>query len=180
MRRPTWRRRRVEQLRPRRRRRRTPCPSDRPMPRNTISWTWSWSTAFSRWVAPGCCSGQMAWPRRFATVHSSVSHFPADRGTGVSALFRSRNSSQCVSIFYTNNQARYLETGRHGICGWVQSWLSSPKLKWIGQVSNLYSYSHIRIAERMNENDLNSSIPCPPWSNRVSKMAQPNLDFMGE
>lgn len=37
-----------------------------------------------------------------------------------------------------------------------------------------------RVAERMNETDLNSSIPCPPWSNRVSKMAQPNLDFMGE
>lgn len=32
----------------------------------------------------------------------------------------------------------------------------------------------------MNETDVNELVPCPPWSNRVSKMAQPNLDFMGK
>uniref|UniRef100_A0A1A9URR7 Protein kinase domain-containing protein n=1 Tax=Glossina austeni TaxID=7395 RepID=A0A1A9URR7_GLOAU len=33
-------------------------------------------------------------------------------------------------------------------------------------------------SERMNETDLNDSIPCQPWSNRLSKMAQPNLNFI--
>ncbi|XP_037948415.1 SCY1-like protein 2 [Teleopsis dalmanni] len=36
----------------------------------------------------------------------------------------------------------------------------------------------LEFIERMNETDLNDSIPCQPWSSRVSKMAQPNLDFM--
>ncbi|KMY98799.1 SCY1-like protein 2 isoform X3 [Drosophila simulans] len=42
----------------------------------------------------------------------------------------------------------------------------------------IWKLAGMEYVERMNENDLNSSIPCPPWSNRVSKMAQPNLDFM--
>lgn len=36
------------------------------------------------------------------------------------------------------------------------------------------------LTERMNETDVNELVPCPPWSNKVSKMAQPNLDFMGK
>ncbi|XP_020715853.1 SCY1-like protein 2 isoform X1 [Ceratitis capitata] len=36
----------------------------------------------------------------------------------------------------------------------------------------------LEFIERMNETDVNELVPCPPWSNRVSKMAQPNLDFM--
>ncbi|XP_015043072.1 SCY1-like protein 2 isoform X2 [Drosophila pseudoobscura] len=42
----------------------------------------------------------------------------------------------------------------------------------------IWKLAGMEYVERMNETDLNSSIPCPPWSNRVSKMAQPNLDFM--
>ncbi|XP_020816683.1 SCY1-like protein 2 isoform X2 [Drosophila serrata] len=42
----------------------------------------------------------------------------------------------------------------------------------------IWKLAGMEYVERMNENDLNSSIPCPPWSNRVSKMAQPSLDFM--
>uniref|UniRef100_A0A1A9W3F0 Protein kinase domain-containing protein n=1 Tax=Glossina brevipalpis TaxID=37001 RepID=A0A1A9W3F0_9MUSC len=30
----------------------------------------------------------------------------------------------------------------------------------------------------MNETDLNDSIPCQPWSHRISKMAQPNINFI--
>lgn len=41
----------------------------------------------------------------------------AHRSFVVSALFRSRNSSKCVSILDTNNQAWYLEARRHGVCG---------------------------------------------------------------
>ncbi|XP_067644506.1 SCY1-like protein 2 isoform X1 [Eurosta solidaginis] len=36
----------------------------------------------------------------------------------------------------------------------------------------------LEFIERMNETDVNELVPCQPWSNRVSKMAQPNLDFM--
>ncbi|XP_069967911.1 SCY1-like protein 2 isoform X2 [Bactrocera oleae] len=36
----------------------------------------------------------------------------------------------------------------------------------------------LEFIERMNETDVNELVPCPPWSNKVSKMAQPNLDFM--
>ncbi|XP_053956399.1 uncharacterized protein LOC128862025 isoform X3 [Anastrepha ludens] len=36
----------------------------------------------------------------------------------------------------------------------------------------------LEFIERMNATDVNELVPCPPWSNRVSKMAQPNLDFM--
>lgn len=32
----------------------------------------------------------------------------------------------------------------------------------------------------MNESDLNDAIPCQPWSTRISKMAQPNLDYIGK
>jgi len=72
------------------------------------------------WLSPG--EWQPGWQVTVfrtdtVTLDPCFFYFPADRGTGVSALFRSRNSSQCVSIFYTNNQARYLEAGRHGICG---------------------------------------------------------------
>lgn len=34
--------------------------------------------------------------------------------------------------------------------------------------------------ERCNETDGVEPVMCQPWSNRLSKMAQPNLDFMGE
>lgn len=30
----------------------------------------------------------------------------------------------------------------------------------------------------MNETDINDFITCQPWTTRISKMAQPNLDFM--
>ncbi|XP_054086089.1 SCY1-like protein 2 isoform X6 [Zeugodacus cucurbitae] len=36
----------------------------------------------------------------------------------------------------------------------------------------------LEFIERMSETDVNEFVPCPPWSNKVSKMAQPNLDFM--
>lgn len=48
---------------------------------------------------------------------SSFSPSTAHRSFVVSALFRSRNSSKCVSILDTNNQAWYLEARRHGVCG---------------------------------------------------------------
>lgn len=34
--------------------------------------------------------------------------------------------------------------------------------------------------ERANENDAVEPVVCQPWSSRLSKMAQPNLDFMGK
>lgn len=116
---------RQELARPRRRP--TLCRSDRLTPRNTISWTWSWSMAFCRWVAVG--RQEETGPDHFANIQH---YLPADRGPGVSSLFRSRNSSQCVSIFYTNNQTRHLEARRHGVCGWVLRF-PKPKLKWMGR-----------------------------------------------
>ncbi|XP_037901135.1 SCY1-like protein 2 isoform X3 [Glossina fuscipes] len=41
-----------------------------------------------------------------------------------------------------------------------------------------WKLSGLEFIERMNETDLNDSIPCQPWSNRLSKMAQPNLNFI--
>lgn len=34
--------------------------------------------------------------------------------------------------------------------------------------------------ERANENDSVEPVVCQPWSTRSSKLAQPNLDFMGK
>lgn len=34
--------------------------------------------------------------------------------------------------------------------------------------------------ERANENDAVEPVVSQPWSSRLSKMAQPNLDFMGK
>uniref|UniRef100_A0A1I8NLZ2 Protein kinase domain-containing protein n=1 Tax=Stomoxys calcitrans TaxID=35570 RepID=A0A1I8NLZ2_STOCA len=36
----------------------------------------------------------------------------------------------------------------------------------------------LEFLERMNETDINDFITCQPWTTRISKMAQPNLDFM--
>lgn len=37
-----------------------------------------------------------------------------------------------------------------------------------------------RTLERCHESDAVEPVVCQPWSTRLSKMAQPNLDYMGE
>lgn len=38
-------------------------------------------------------------------------------------------------------------------------------------------YFHLILTEKCHETDAVEPIMCPPWSTRLSKMAQPNLDF---
>lgn len=36
------------------------------------------------------------------------------------------------------------------------------------------------VSERVNDVDGVEPVPCQPWTSRLSKMAQPNLDYTGE
>lgn len=36
------------------------------------------------------------------------------------------------------------------------------------------------LAERVNDVDGVEPVPCQPWTSRLSKMAQPNLDYTGK
>ncbi|XP_055388592.1 SCY1-like protein 2 [Condylostylus longicornis] len=36
----------------------------------------------------------------------------------------------------------------------------------------------LEFIEKLNETDIGISIDCPPWSSRISKMMQPNLDYL--
>ena len=36
------------------------------------------------------------------------------------------------------------------------------------------------VAERVNDVDGVEPVPCQPWTSRLSKMAQPNLDYTGK
>lgn len=159
---------RQELARPRRRP--TLFHSDLLTPRNTISWTWSWSMAFYRWVAVGR-QGETG-PDRFANIIFQLTEALAYLHYSGHVIHR----NVCPSSILITKRGIWKLAGME----YVGECFGSLNQNWneLAGAGNLYSY--FGFTERMNENDLNSSIPCPPWSNRVSKMAQPNLDFMGE
>lgn len=45
---------------------------------------------------------------------------------------------------------------------------------------NLNAIVIIITIEKCHETDAVEPIMCPPWSTRISKMAQPNLDYTGK
>lgn len=40
-------------------------------------------------------------------------------------------------------------------------------------------FNKFLFAERVNDVDGVEPVPCQPWTSRLSKMAQPNLDYTG-
>lgn len=107
----------------------------------------------------------------------------------ISPLFGPSYSQERVSFVNSSYEKRNMEIGWIWVYWWV-SWMNSSSIDchdrfhmeiWFLFFSFLFSELYFaQQQERCHENDSTEPVVCQPWSSRLSKMAQPNLDFMGK